>query len=657
MIQNLKKTATSSKYIAAILHNLPSMIILTFGMIALYSSLQLIDGHRELLEFYNKSTKNGDVLYPKHLEKREAWLYWSVIAVAFSAFVLIVINNERVRQLRVMNDEKKENLKLLENRLVAMETTNDGIGIVDADGNLTYMNKALMALHEISAAQAGDFLGKPWYRLYNEKGQEEIISNVLPILDRQGFWSGESPIMRKSGVVAIAELSLTRLRDGGFIGTARDVTEKKKTEKEKEQLQSQFYQAQKMEAVGRLAGGIAHDFNNILAAMNGYAEFLIDDLDEKTPQHKFASNILQAGIQARDLVDQILAFSRRKESNVESLDLSISVHESVAMLSASLPKAISVQTNIETDSAIIKGSSTQISQVIMNLCVNAKDAMENGHGVLNIALRYADPEAYEDLGIVRKELPALNTVPPIRIEDTTPERTRLFAGWLAQGQKYAVLSVKDSGSGMSRIIMEHIFEPFFTTKPVDKGTGLGLSTVHGVVAGHQGAMIVDSIIGKGTSFEIFFPLAEGSVIAVRQEAADKPPAQAGGYVLLVEDQPDVSDMLATMLRRMGFDVDCCSGGLEALEKIRDGLEDYDVVITDHNMPKMTGLELVCQVHEDFPDLPFILLSGYSQHRLQEMMQEHPAIKAILRKPVSRKVLAQKINAVIAAARSGRKSAA
>ena len=630
-----------------------AIIILIFGMVALSSSMGMINEHKRLITHYEFQT--GKSLDENVRTTHDEWLYWSVIAVAFCAFVLIVLNNEKVRQLKIINAEKKLTLKLLEDRLAAMETTYDGIGIVGPEGNLTYMNKALRELHEISLEDMDKFIGNPWYDLYNEKGKENVRNKVMPVLEQQGYWRGESPVVRQSGKVAIAELSLTRLRDGGFIGTARDITEKKQTEKEKEELQSQFYQAQKMEAVGRLAGGIAHDFNNILAAMNGYAEFLIDDLDESSPQHKFACNILQAGMQARDLVDQILAFSRREEGNAENLDLTVALHESVAMLSASLPKTIALETHIETDFAPIRGNATQISQIIMNLCVNAKDAMDDDHGVLSIRIKPVEPKDYAAFDIVRDSLPELNHTPPVRLEDLAPDRTRLVLGSMARDYKYVALSVHDTGSGMSRVIMEHIFEPFFTTKPVDKGTGLGLSTVHGVVTGHRGAMIVDSTIGKGTTFEILFPMTE-DFEETEAKNIEKFAAGEGGNILVVEDQPEVSGMMYNMLTRQGFDVTCCATGLEALESIRESLEDYDVVITDHNMPVMTGLELICQAHEDFPDLPFILVSGYSQQRLQELMEEHPAIKAILRKPVSAKALGQKINAVIAAARAETKQA-
>jgi signal transduction histidine kinase len=456
------------------------------------------------------------------------------------------------------------------------------------------------------------------------------------------------PISHKDGVIVHAELSLAQLPGGGFIGTARDVTAQHLAAIEKAQLQEQFYQAQKMEAVGRLAGGIAHDFNNILAAINGYAEFLVEDLEPENPSRQFAVNILQAGQQARSLVDQILAFSRRKTMETERMDIVQPLLESLSMLEASLPKSIDVMTDIQLEHVSVRGNATQISQVIMNLCVNAKDAMAEDKGELRLSLKRADIDDYRPFDIVGTEPQAdeVESNLPIRIEDVSSGRSRLFLGNFTEGMDYVCLNITDTGSGMSRAIMERIFEPFFTTKPVEQGTGLGLATVHGVLTVHKGVMIIDSTIGQGTSFEIFLPMIkeeEGSPVV---DLPDMDDGSGSGRVLLVEDQPHVADMLVNMLERLGYDAHVCKTGLEALDVLREAPGAWDLVITDQNMPKMTGLELVVQAHFDFPDLPFILLSGYSEDKLQEIMQKHPAIKAILRKPVSKSVLGRTIRAVL-----------
>ncbi|MCB1531603.1 MAG: response regulator [Alphaproteobacteria bacterium] len=580
-----------------------------------------------------------------NLKYKEKMLYWSVITIGLAGFVLVVLNSSRLKQLKKVNHEKQTHLKLLQDRFVAMESSSDGIGIVDQSGNLTYMNAALMKLHGLTADDKHQYINQDWTSLYTEKGRQDIANGVMPILRETGFWRGEKNIKRIDGDVILAELSLTALPDGGFIGTARDISEKSKIQKEKDDLQSQFYQAQKMEAIGRLAGGIAHDFNNILAAMNGYAEFLIDDLQEGTPQYKFAQNILQAGKKARNLVDQILAFSRVKESRIAGMDLLSSVREVLSMIDASFAKTIEIKTNIDIEHAPIKGNETQISQVLMNLCVNAKDAMDERHGVLSIDLDRVNANEYLPYEIVSEKMLAEDALAPVRIHNFEEGHTRLTLNSIVQDQSYIRLRISDTGTGMSREVMEHVFEPFFTTKPVDKGTGLGLSTVHGVVIAHNAAMIVESELDKGTSFEILFPEAERVEAAATE--SESVSVDLNEYnVLLVEDQEEVCEMMLAMLSRMGIKADVARNGMEALEAIQESLEDYDLILTDQNMPKMTGLELIEQAQPDFPNLPFVLISGYSEAKLKGIMDTHPSVKAVLRKPVSQTKLKAHLTEVL-----------
>lgn len=645
---------SAEKYI----HFLYAAIILFFSMLTIHVSVTVMEEHTRVKNAY-KSLIESHAHDASEQENREyaeifqfwedadfkkSWLYWSVIASGLTGFVLIVLNADKLRKLQLGDKEKKQILKLLEYRLAAMEVSFEGIGIVDSEGNLNYMNKALMHLHGIETAEAQNFLGTSWLSLYSPEGQAQLRSHVLPILNKEGYWRGVYPIVRQDGSIVRAEMSLTKLSDGGFIGTARDITEQENAERERKVIQDQFFQAQKMEAIGRLAGGIAHDFNNILAAMNGYAEFLKEDLNEGSVEQKFAINILKAGEQARTLVDQILSFSRRESAEAQTIDLCIPVLESIAMLEASLPKTIELQKDFRILKAPIHANATEITQVIMNLGVNAKDAMGDQHGVLKIGLRKVNSRDYADKGWIRDALYSSKDALPIHIEDKAPNHTCLMLGGMLRDCDYICLSVEDTGSGMSRAVMEHVIEPFFTTKPVDQRTGLGLSIVHGVIGAYSGALLIESIVGQGTRFDIFFPLsrdAEAQIVHQR----DTHISQRAGHILLVEDQVEVRQMTQTMLTRMGYSVEVAGTGLEALMLIRDRPDDFDLVLTDHNMPKMTGLELVYQVHMDFPDLPFVLLSGYSLEALEALMREHPAIYATLRKPVSQKNLADTLEQV------------
>lgn len=568
-----------------------------------------------------------------------------VFAEGVFLLAIIMLYMSQNLQIKAINAEKEEALKLLESRLAAIEAAADGIGIVNPEGNLVYMNSALQNLHGIPDDKIDKFIGQSWASLYTQSGRDEVFNYVLPELYKDGYWCGNSPIVKLDGTVIDAEMSLKLLPDGSMIGTARDISDRMRADEEKKELEQQFYQAQKMEAVGRLAGGIAHDFNNILAAIFGYAEFLRDDAAKDSRERTFAENILEAGSQAKDLVDQMLAFSRYKRIDKQPMDIQTPVKETLSMVMASFPKTIEVTYAIDDQKLVIDGNSTQISQIIMNLCVNARDAMEGDKGKLDIELKKIDASDVDIPDMLQTDLPKSTETPPAMFEDISASKTRLILGKLAKDQSYTRLKISDTGTGMSRTIMEHIFEPFFTTKSVDKGTGLGLATVHGVIISHQGAVVIDSEVGVGTIFNIYFPALECE--AILDEDDDEVYSNIiGARVLLVEDQKEVQDVMLSILERIGCEADVCSNGLEGMKVLKDSLDYYDLVLTDHNMPKMSGLEMIQQIYMIDPTIPFILLSGYSKEKLQDMMAEHPAIKATLRKPIQRKELQREIASVL-----------
>ncbi len=630
-----------------ILNFLPVVIILIFGMLALHSSVLMINLMGDLLRFipdmFNSKNLSND------LGQQSSWLYWSVIAVGFSGFILVVLNSNKLAQLKTLNEEKNHIVQTLEMRLSALEVAQEGIFIVDNKGLITYMNKSLYIINGLDFSDREKFLGKEWLSIFSDNDRLTIEKNILAEFSVKGVWVGDLSMSKPDGHKIYVDLSLTILPDGGLIGTIEDITKKHKAESEKKAFEEQFYQAQKMEAIGRLAGGIAHDFNNILAAMNGYAEFLKDDLPDDTPQYKFADNILQAGAQARDLVDQMLAFSRTSESDSKAIDLIVPVSEAITMIQATMPKSVEFNQSFSIAYAPIWGNTTQISQLIMNLCVNAVDAMEEGGGTLNVGISKVNIDDIEYKDFIRDDLPNPKDSPAFRIDDVSPSHSRLFLGHLAENQDYVMLRVSDSGMGMSRIVMEHIFEPFFTTKPVDKGTGLGLSTVHGTVVSHKSFMVVNSILGKGTSFDIYLPLSEEISDAenvVNNEKSVKCAISDKRHILLVEDQENVRSMIILLLERLGYEVSYAVNGLDGLDMVRENPEQFDLIITDYNMPEMTGLELAQQVHLDLPSVPFIMLSGYSQDNVREIIDGHAAIKTVIRKPVSRDVLSTKIQSVL-----------
>lgn len=623
---------------------------------SLYLNIEGINSEiHKLQNFYNQQFIGSTLT--ENLKNNEYWLYGSIILLAAFALILLVLNAHKMKKLEFNNKEKHETLSLLEKRLAAMEASRDGIMIIDGHKNLSYMNKALCSVLSLNSEMREKYYGQLWKNIFHPSDLYFLDETIIPELEEQGYWQGEYALTNQNLGAVHAEISMTLLQGGGVVGTIQNVSERHKAHNEKKQLEEQFYQAQKMEAIGRLAGGIAHDFNNILAAMNGYAEFLVDDLAPESQQHQFAKNILQAGRQARGLVDQMLAFSRRSDNAFDVFDLTDPIKETLSMVQSSFPKTIEVQGFVNMPFAPIKGNPTQMTQILMNLCVNARDAMEGNddHGSLMIRLdEYKVGPYFNIVGVLTEGFPEKGATPLMRIDDVGPGRTQLVLGSLVKGKHYAKLSVQDCGTGMSRSVLERIFEPFFTTKPVDKGTGLGLATVHGVVVTHNGFMIIDTTIGQGTVFELFLPLDEENFSKQKQKnkmeeekVFQKSESNENDIrLLLVEDQKNVQDMMVSMLERMGYDVFVCNDGLEGLGLLRDEPETFDVVISDHNMPNMTGLEMIQQVSLFAPDLPFILLSGYSEQELHDIMGAHKAIKAIMRKPAQKDVLKAKIEEIL-----------
>lgn len=549
--------------------------------------------------------------------------------------------------MRDVTDEK-EAAELSDKRLAAIEAAGDGIGLVDPEGRLIYVNKAYRELHRLSEEEIKHYLGRSWTELYTEKGRAEIRDKVMPHLRKHGYWKGISAIVLNDGTITEAEMSLTLLPDGGLIGTAQDVSQRLQAEKEKDSLQKQVFQAQKMEAVGRLAGGIAHDFNNILSSIKGYSEFLIDDLPDGSEQKNFARQIMKGCRQARALVDQILTFSRSRETAKEVINLNDNIQDTVNMLLSTLPATVVLETDIQVEDAYIHANPVYISQTLMNLCVNAADAIEDDHGTVTIALDtvMGGSEPYQ--AMLADDLPQSGKLPPMQIETVNERDHVLMYGYLARDRDYVRLTVKDDGSGMSAETLSQIFEPFFTTKPIDEGTGLGLSTVHGIVSDHRGAMVVKSREGQGSEFILYFPLIKHADDRLGPQTGDGGVYATGtGRVLLVEDQPHVRHMLMRMIKRFGYQVDSCESGEDAIDHLRAHPGLYDVVISDQSMPRMLGSEMAGQIRDDFPDLPVILLSGYSREKLVAAMDKNPSIHAVMAKPVDRVELSQQIDSAIA----------
>jgi signal transduction histidine kinase/CheY-like chemotaxis protein len=401
-----------------------------------------------------------------------------------------------------------------------------------------------------------------------------------------------------------------------ILSSINDITEQRRHGEERERLQRELIQAQKMEALGTLAGGIAHDFNNILAAIMGYAELLgswVSADDARVGQA--VGEILRATHRARDLVKQILAFSRRQASETQCIGLSPLIKESVRMLRSVLPSTVTLTARTLPGGDNVMADPAQIHQVLMNLATNAWQAMRETGGRLTVSVSLT-VEASE----AGTACPGLEPGPYVR------------------------LTVSDTGPGIPEEHLTRIFEPFFTTKGAGEGTGLGLSVVHGIVTKHGGGITVRSAPGSGAAFDVYLPLARDEV--TEQQAEDTAPLPRGNErILLVDDEESLLDAMATLLLGCGYRVTTRRNGKEAVDVLRARQGGFDLVVTDLTMPCMTGLDVRHALAEFAPDLPVILCTGYGDGLTQERAAEE-GLRAMLQKPVSGLNLARTVRRVL-----------
>jgi signal transduction histidine kinase/ActR/RegA family two-component response regulator len=381
-------------------------------------------------------------------------------------------------------------------------------------------------------------------------------------------------------------------------------------------LDEQVRQGQKLQAIGTLAGGIAHDFNNMLTAILGYTELASDDVPRDSLTWHNLQRVLAAGTRARDLVQQLLAFSRQNTTQLQPVELPLLVREMLSLLRASLPSTIEIRQHIETDVGLVMAAPTQIHQVLLNLCTNAEHAMRATGGVLEVRL-----EAVEVDAAFAAAHPELKPGPHVR------------------------LTVCDTGHGMSPEVLERIYDPFFTTKGVGEGTGMGLSVTHGIVASHGGTMTVVSALDKGTTFALYLPCSASP--ASRPAPAPEPIPRGYEHILFVDDEVTLVQLGQELLTRLGYTVTGHTSSVEALAAFRAAPHRFDLVITDQTMPTMTGEGLVRALRDIRPDLPVVLCTGFS-YAMTKDKAAALGIDAFLLKPLVAQDLARTIRQVLAA---------
>ncbi len=413
----------------------------------------------------------------------------------------------------------------------------------------------------------------------------EVYENIFTPF-RHGFYLLAIPLF---GYVYIREMCEQRI----------------KVREEKLGLEHQLSQSQKMEAIGTLAGGIAHDFNNILTPIIGYLELarLQAGEDRDPALSKNLKQVRKAAERAREMVSQILTFSRRDSENKSAIQVHIIIMEALKLLRVSLPATIEIKQNIDTQCGSVLGNSTQVHQVLMNLCTNAYHAMKETGGLLAVSLTPVDISA--------KDL--------IKNVDLKPGR-------------YLLLEVSDSGHGIDPLAQGKIFDPYFTTKDKGEGTGMGLSVVHGVVESIGGQVRVCSEVGRGTTFYVYLPVS-AEKLSQEEVLSGSPSPRGTEKIILVDDEEPVGDIERDMLMTLGYDVQVFADPLEALEQYRAQPDVFDLIITDMTMPKMTGDKLAQEIMAIRPDMPVILCTGYSD-LIDEESAKSMGIREYITKPVT-----------------------
>ncbi len=483
------------------------------------------------------------------------------------------------------------------------DSSTSGIIVVDAGGKITEWNRAS---EEIFGWKEHEVIGK-----FNPTVPDDMHDFYFETIRKQQK-NIEIKALRKDHTLVDILLSSAPLYDEnhtfiGTVGVVSDITDRKHAEKEKAILETKLRRSQKMETIGTLAGGIAHDFNNILTPIMGYTDIAIMSMAPDDPLVDDLKSVLKGAQRAKELVKQILTFSRQIEQERKPLKIHLVVKEAIKLLRPSIPTTIEIRQRIDVSCDEVLADPSQIHQVIVNLCTNAYQSLEEKGGTLTIELKQVEIDA-------------------------TAEKIHLN---LKQGE-YVRLTVSDTGIGMETATIEHIFEPFFTTKAVDKGTGMGLSVVHGIVRSHQGEIIVHSKLGEGSTFHVYLPTIKAGVENYKMKTS----VILGGQetILVVDDEEAVAKVMKRMLVKLGYNVSVHTSSIEALKTVRQRADKYDLVISDLTMPEMTGLDLSIQLHKIQPDLPIVLMTGYGENVTNDVIKQY-GIHQVIGKPIGMEFLA------------------
>jgi PAS domain S-box-containing protein len=519
--------------------------------------------------------------------------------ITSTALMVFIDIEDRIKSKKALvNSEEKYRL--------LVENANDAIFVVQ-NGRIKFANNKTTRM---TGYGPSELMEMPFAKLIHSANRASMLSRTMEQLP------GSHPPVRHSLRIVNAagehlwtDLNMVKIEWEGRPATlnfARDVTRQK-------HLEAQLRNAQKMEAIGTLAGGIAHDFNNILSAIIGYSDLTALTLPDGDPARSSLNEVINASQRAKELVCRILSFSQMHEQEQKPVRMDLIVQEALKLLRPSLPATIGIEQQIDCQSTIM-ADSTQMHQVVLNLCTNAYQAMQEHGGLLTVSLEQVQLSA-DDL-----------------------------AGHLdLESGDCLKLTVADTGHGMDEQTMQRIFDPYFTTKGSSKGTGLGLAVVYGIVSAHKGAIEVKSVPGNGTTFELFFPRIRS--FASTEATSCELPIPGEERILFIDDEEALVRLATKLLQKCGYRVTGATNPAKALELFKADPARFDLVITDMTMPHMTGNQLALALQEIRPDLPIIITTGYSEKMSPEKAKKM-GIQDFVLKPLSYRDLTQRIRRAI-----------
>jgi PAS domain S-box-containing protein len=512
--------------------------------------------------------------------------------------------------------ERKKAEESIRKLTLAIEQSPVSIVITDVQGTIEFVNSAFTQITGYTSEEA---IGRNPRILKSGETPAAEYGRLWQTISAGGVWQGEFRNRKKNGELFWEQATIAPVRDAAdtithYVAVKADITERKK-------LEEHLRQVQKMEAIGQLAGGIAHDFNNILSAITGYTELSKAILQPGSEPFEYLSQVMEASGRAKELINQILMFSRETAKELRPIRVAFPVKEALKLIRASVPSTVEIRSRIVSKSSAL-ADPTQIHQIVMNLCTNAAQAMQESGGLLEVHLT----DITVNHGDHHRKYP-----------DAKPG-------------DYIRLTVSDEGHGIDGQYLHRIFDPFFTTKKIGEGTGMGLSVVHGIIKSFGGFIYAHSQLGKGSTFELLIPTQESA--AAHDAIMEMPIPTGGESILFVDDETMIVDIVRRMLQSLGYRVVARSSAMEALEAFKSNPDSFDLVITDMVMPKMTGLDLAEKIFEIRPGFPIVLCSGFDVGMNKEKIAKY-GLQDIIYKPILRRDMATVVRKTLDSRRSAK----